>query len=224
MTPHIISIEGNMGAGKTTFIKTLQDYFKNKCSIYILEEPVSLWQSIKDKEGNDILSNFYEDQTKWAFSFQIMAFISRLTLLKQAIKDHPESIIITERSVYSDRFIFAKMLYDDKHICEIDYQIYNKWFDNFIEDIPISSIIYLQCSPKISEQRVLKRARKGEIIPLYYLIKCHAYHEKWLDTSKASSSSSPAIIKINCNNENTAENIILWQKQVEQFILPLIKV
>ena len=180
--------------------------------------------SIKDEEGIDILSNFYKNQNKYAFSFQIMAFISRLAILKQAIKNHPESIIITERSIYSDRFIFAKMLYDNKHICKIDYQIYNKWFDDFIEDIPISNIIYLQCSPKISQQRVLKRARKGETITLSYLTKCHEYHEEWLDTSKASSSSAPAIIKINCNIENTPENIILWQKQVEQFIEPLIKV
>ena len=111
MSPTIISIEGNMGVGKTTFINTLQEYFKDKHPIHILEEPVSQWQSIKDLSGKDILSHFYENQSKWAFSFQMMAYISRLAILKQAIKDHPDSIIITERSVHSDRHIFAKMLY-----------------------------------------------------------------------------------------------------------------
>lgn len=222
MSPTIISIEGNMGVGKTTFINTLQEYFKDKHPIHILEEPVSLWQSIKDQDDKDILSHFYENQSKWAFSFQIMAYISRLSILKQAVKDHPDSIIITERSVHSDRHIFAKMLYDDKLINEIDYQIYNKWFDHFIEDIPISSIIYLQCSPEISNKRVLKRARKGETIPLPYLIKCHQYHEEWLDSTKADISTAPTILKINCNLENTPETILLWQQQLEQFISPLI--
>lgn len=222
MSPTIISIEGNMGVGKTTFINTLQDYFKDKHPIHILEEPVSLWQSIKDQDDKDILSHFYENQSKWAFSFQMMAYISRLSILKQAVKDHPDSIIITERSVHSDRHIFAKMLYDDKLINEIDYQIYNKWFDHFIEDIPISSIIYLQCSPEISNKRVLKRARKGETIPLPYLIKCHQYHEEWLDSTKADTSTAPTILKINCNLENTPETILLWQQQLEQFITPLI--
>jgi deoxyadenosine/deoxycytidine kinase len=222
MSPIIISIEGNMGVGKTTFINTLQEYFKDKHPIHILEEPVSLWQSIKDKEGKDILSHFYEDQSKWAFSFQMMAYISRLAILKQAIKDHPDSIIITERSVHSDRHIFAKMLYDDKLINEIDYQIYNQWFDHFIEDVPITGTIYLQCTPEISNQRVLKRARKGETIPLSYLIKCNQYHEEWLDSTKADTSTAPAILRVNCNLENTPETILLWQQQLEQFISSLI--
>ena len=222
MSPTIISIEGNMGAGKTTFINTLQEYFKDKHPIHILEEPVSLWQSIKDKEDKDILSHFYEDQSKWAFSFQMMAYISRLAILKQAVKDHPDSIIITERSVHSDRHIFAKMLYDDKLINEINYQIYNKWFDHFIEDIPISGIIYLQCTPEISNQRVLKRARHGETIPLSYLIKCHQYHEEWLDTTKANTSRAPPSLLVNCNSENTPKTILLWQQQLEKFITQIL--
>ena len=35
-------------------------------------------------------------------------------------------IIFTERSIESDKNIFAKMLYDEGLIEEIDYKIYNK--------------------------------------------------------------------------------------------------
>ena len=69
MSPTIISIEGNMGVGKTTFINTLQEYFKDKHTIHILEEPVSQWQSIKDQKGKDILSHFYEDQSQMGILF-----------------------------------------------------------------------------------------------------------------------------------------------------------
>ena len=44
----------------------------------------------------------------------MMAYISRLAQLKKIIKEHPWSIIITERSIFTDRNVFAKMLYDNK--------------------------------------------------------------------------------------------------------------
>ena len=107
-------------------------------------------QTIKDKDDKDILTYFYEDNKTWAFSFQMMAYISKLSLLKKTISDHPDAIIIVERSVYTDKNVFPKMLYDDNLINEINYQIYNKWFDHFVKEIKLDGIIYLKCDPKIS--------------------------------------------------------------------------
>ena len=42
-------------------------------------------------------------------------------------------ILFLERSMFTDRNIFAKMLYDSKNMNELEYQIYNKWFDEFAE-------------------------------------------------------------------------------------------
>ncbi len=114
------------------------------------------------------------------------------------------------------------MLYDVKHINEIDYQIYNKWFENFIEDISTTGIIYLQSTPKISYQRVLKRERKGETMTLSYITACHHYHEKWLNNKKGSSSTTPPILQLDCSAENTNENVLLWQEQLTQFITLLV--
>ena len=177
----ILSIDGNIGSGKSTYIQYLKEKYKNDKSICFLKEPVDEWNNIKDKNGKSILENFYEDQNKYAFSFQIMAYISRLSLLREALKKNYK-IIITERSVETDRYVFAKMLYHDNLIEKINYEIYLKWFNEFLDDIPEINYIYIHSDPKIALERVLKRNRKGENIPLQYLSKCHSYHEDWMGT------------------------------------------
>ena len=72
------------------------------------------------------------------------------------------------------------MLYDDEKIEDVEYNIYCKWFYEFVKDIPVAGIIYVKTNPEICEKRVIIRNRKGEIIPLSYLQNCHKYHEEWL--------------------------------------------
>ena len=183
---YIFSIEGNIGSGKSTLVKELQKSVPNildKKVVYV-QEPVNEWSKIKDKKGETILEKFYADQHKYAFSFQMMAYISRLALLRNIVRENPDAIIITERSVFTDREVFAKMLYDEGKIEDVDYQIYLKWFDEFIEEIPITGLIYVTTTPEKSKQRVDLRARMGEAIPLSYLQRCHNYHESWIKNIK----------------------------------------
>jgi len=185
--PIIISFDGNIGSGKSSVIKYFQENFEKfcnlktyHCKICFLEEPVSIWESIVDKnDGQNIIEKFYNNNEKYGFAFQMMAYISRLKLLKDALsKDY--DIIITERSIFTDKNVFATMLYKDNKINEIEYQIYNKWFDEFSDCIQKMKIVYIRTTPHISEKRVLKRSRIGESIPLSYLQNCHYYHDIWL--------------------------------------------
>ena len=177
----IISVEGNIGSGKSTLVKLLKE--KLPCDkFYFLQEPVKEWEKIKDENNITILEKFYNDQNKYAFSFQMMAYISRLAMLKKAIKEFPDHIIITERCLNTDRFVFAKMLHDDKKIEKINYNIYLKWFDNFINECKIDYHIYVKVNPKICFERIKIRNREGENIPIEYLIKCDNYHNDWLDS------------------------------------------
>lgn len=182
----IISIEGNIGSGKSTLVHNLQSHFKNaNVNTVFLQEPVNIWNSIKDNNGT-ILEQFYKDQEKFSFSFQMMAYISRLSILKNAIKQNPNAIIITERSLYTDKFVFAKMLYDNKKISDIDFQIYLKWFDEFIEELPKHEFIYLKTDPSKCFERIAKRARPGENIELNYLQECSDYHDNMLINTSSS--------------------------------------
>lgn len=175
----IVSIEGNIGTGKSTLIKMMEN-FKTSKPIIFLQEPVDEWTKITDKEGEPILTKFYADSKKWAFSFQMMAYISRLAILRKTIRENPDSIILCERSLLTDKWVFAKMLHDDGIICDIDYKIYMNWFDEFFNDVRYDKIVYLRTDPKCSSERIKKRAREGENIELSYLEKCHKYHDDWI--------------------------------------------
>ena len=180
--PIIYSIEGNIGSGKSTLVKLLkQNLIKVEMTkIIYLQEPVEEWKNIKTQSGENIIEKFYSNQHKYAFSFQMMAYISRLSQLHKTIRNNPSAIIITERSVFTDRNVFAKMLYDAGKIEEIDYTIYNKWFYEFITDIPITGVIYLDTKPSKCLERINKRNRDGETISLEYLTNCKKYHDKWI--------------------------------------------
>ena len=181
----IISIEGNIGSGKSTLVHDLQVYFKNKDisndKVVFLQEPVDVWNTIRDDNGT-ILEHFYKDQTKYSFPFQMMAYISRLSKLRETIKKYPESIIITETSLFTDKFVFAKMLYDNEKIDEISYQIYLKWFNDFINDLPKHEFIYIKASPEKCLERINRRNRSGESIELDYLVNCDKYHDNMLSS------------------------------------------
>lgn len=196
----IVSIEGNIGSGKTTLLSYLKTHFKNNTHFIFLDEPVDEWNLIKDDNGVTILEKFYNDQKKYSFSFQILAFISRLKLIKEAIdkiniriKNNDNTdlqkkkyFIITERSLFTDKMVFAKMLYESNNIECVNYQIYLKWFNTFADEYKINKIIYVNTDPKICYERVGKRNREGEDqIPLNYLNTCHSYHNDMLDKSSS---------------------------------------
>uniref|UniRef100_A0A6C0C106 Deoxynucleoside kinase domain-containing protein n=1 Tax=viral metagenome TaxID=1070528 RepID=A0A6C0C106_9ZZZZ len=178
----ILSIEGNIGAGKSTLLNELQCRLKNNPYVIFMLEPTSVWENIKDDEGHSVLEKFYSDQEKYAFSFQIMAFATRIQKMRQKIKDNPDAkVMICERSLEADYNIFAKMLHSDKKIEDINYKIYLEFYKIFKEDYPIEGIIYIDASPEICYQRIKMRSRNGEEdIPLTYLQQCDKYHKTWL--------------------------------------------
>jgi deoxyadenosine/deoxycytidine kinase len=173
----IISIEGNIGSGKSTLLKRISEINSN---VVTLQEPVDLWNSIKDENGKTILELYYADQKKWAFAFQMMAFITRAKKLREAVENNPGKVIVTERSVFTDKNIFAMMLHDSGIINEVEYSIYIHWFNELTRGIQVDRIVYVRTEPTECEFRIKCRNRTGETIPLEYLASCHDYHEKWL--------------------------------------------
>jgi deoxyadenosine/deoxycytidine kinase len=181
----VFSVEGNIGSGKSTLVEYLkQQNGLNGYNVVYVQEPVDVWNTIVDSSGKNIIELYYSNQKRYAFSFQMMAYITRLTQLKKIIKQSPDfSIIITERCLYTDYNIFAKMLYDSGLIEEIEYSIYCKWFNEFI-DIDVSGFIYVKTTPETCLKRINLRNRKGEEISYEYLLNCHNYHERWLENTK----------------------------------------
>lgn len=231
----MVSIEGNIGSGKSTLLEELRFRYKKNTSIVFLKEPVDEWETIQDENGKTMLEHFYADQIKYSFAFQMMAYVSRLSLLKKTVdsliqqninnnnhNDSKKMIIITERSLYTDKMVFAQMLFDSGKLEYIQYQIYLKWFESFIQEYPISKIIYVKTNPEICHYRISKRSRQGEnVIPLDYLDNCDAYHEKMM-LSEAFGTITPKLV-LNGNkdlkfDEKDKGELDLWLHQIHSFL------
>ena len=232
--PEIYTIEGNIGSGKSTLLSNLRNHFNNDSSsnsktetpkrkIIFVKEPVDEWESIQDSNGITMLEKFYNNQDKYSFPFQMMAYISRLALLKEAIKNNqePDTIIITERCLYTDKYVFAKMLYDSGKIEDVCFQIYNKWFDTFACELPITGVIYVKTNPDICNKRIILRSRSGESsIPLSYLENCHNYHNNMILIIKEENNHCKYLeLNGNVNIFENIEQINIWIAEIEKFIL-----
>tara|TARA_B110000967_G_scaffold207899_1_gene258435 strand:- start:1551 stop:2228 length:678 start_codon:yes stop_codon:yes gene_type:complete len=216
----IYSIEGNIGSGKSTLVKMMKEQTSN---VVFVQEPVDVWNTIKDNNNETILEKYYKNQEKYAFSFQIMAYISRISILRKTIKKNPNAIIITERSVLTDKNVFAKMLYDDKKIEEINYKIYLQWFDEFIEELPIAGIIYVKATVDVCFSRINKRNRKGELIPIEYLKNCNKYHNDWLHNDWLDNEKNIMVLNADEDKEYTVENYNEWIIAIKKFIdIPIV--
>ena len=173
----VISIEGNIGSGKTT----LFDLLRNRPAlrdVIFMEEPVGLWEKIRDNAtGESLLQKFYADPERYAFAFQTIAFFSRLALLAKTPND---CVVVTERSLLTDRDVFAKMLHDSGKIDGLCYKIYlqiSRSTASFVDVAP-SKMIYVKSDPLVCEERIVRRQRHGEgEIGREYLRRCDEYHE-----------------------------------------------
>ena len=165
-------VEGNIGSGKSTFLKKLSSEFK------VVQEPVDEWSKMRNANGKNILEEFYEDPERNAYLFQSIAFRSRV----KNITDLDESVIV-ERSIYTDRMVFAEVCKEDGNINEIEWNDYTEWFDFVVKHIGFKpkGFIYLRTDPEKSYERINKRKRSGESnISMDYLKKLHERHDKWL--------------------------------------------
>lgn len=177
----IISINGNIGSGKSRLLQQLIRKYKGRDDICFLDEPVEEWKNLKDDNGMDLIENYYKDQKKYAFPFQINAFVSRFSKIKEAVNKNKYKFIITERCIQTDKHVFAKMLYDIKLMSKLEYEIYLSLFKDFTEILDNTVFIYMKTEPNICYDRVKLRNRGGEEdIPLDYLESCHKYHEEWI--------------------------------------------
>jgi deoxyadenosine/deoxycytidine kinase len=220
--PLIISVEGNIGIGKSTLLDNIETYTNNNLndnSIIILREPVDEWLKIKDSNEKTILSHFYEDPDRYRCSFQLIVLKTMNELLSETIKNNPNcKLIICERSVLSCYNVFAKMMLN-----EIELKIFESFYSQYNLFIP-HKIVYLETTAITCSQRIEKRNRECEQnIELDYLIKCEKYHQDWLNTLLQEENVKIKIMKININsninyNLNDGSNMgLIWIKQILEF-------
>lgn len=202
MEPIIISIDGNVGSGKSTLLNKLKERFPN---IHFIDEPVDVWTRFLNENDESLLQVFYKDRKRWSYTFQNVAFMTRVRAITKAINDwkkeckiNPEmakhNIFVTERCVDTDFNVFAKMLHEDGSIDKMEWDIYRQWYRFLSVDTKVAGLVYVNCEPEKCKSRIGIRNRMGEdTIPLEYLQQLHRYHEDWIGNT------SIPVLRINSN-------------------------
>jgi deoxyadenosine/deoxycytidine kinase len=180
--PIIVSVDSNIGSGKTTLLTHLQEAMPD---VEVVLEPVGEWMRLKDPAtGKSLLELFYEDKKRWAYTFQNCAILTRLRTIKAALASTTKRVILTERSVLTDRYVFAEMLRESGDITGLEWELYEMWYTTFAADLPIRGVIYLTTGVGTSAGRIVTRGRAGEDhIPLDYLAALDTQHHRWLDAT-----------------------------------------
>lgn len=207
-------IEGNIGSGKTTLCKLLE--LSDTTRSEVIYEPVNKWIDLVDKQDNNILKLFYGDQERYAYTFQTYAFLTRAKLLKEK---QTKPIRFMERSIMTDKHVFAKALYETNKMSELEWKMYNEWsawlYDDIIQSVgEPSGYIYVRCEPEISHNRLKIRSRSEEnSVPLEYLQLLHKYHDDWLlnDTNVL-------VIDVNKDFEHDKEELECIMNKINNFI------
>ena len=155
-TKKIYALEGNIGAGKTTIMKIIGQYFS---SVEFVEEPVNQWQNLG---GMNLLDAFYTDPQRWGFSFEFYSMLSKIkALLNAANSDKP--VIVIERSILSNK-VFMDLSHELGKLEEMEYKMLMNTYDFYLQHVypQLSGIIYLDTPVEECVRRITKRNRGEE--------------------------------------------------------------
>lgn len=154
MNGGLIIVEGNIGAGKSTFAKTLAESLHGE----YFAEP--------DEKTNPYLADYYDEYAGkippagYAFKMQMHLLSRRYRAQKHAqsqIRDLGRGFVVMDRSYYGD-VCFARVqhqigLFDDR-----DYETYLCHHTDMKVNLePPAMAIFLETTPEVSRDRISKR-------------------------------------------------------------------
>ncbi len=180
MKHQFITVEGNIGAGKTTLTNLLAKHYNARI---ILEEFAE----------NPFLTKFYESPAQYAFPVELFFMAERYKQLKDTLhtKDLFQSVTISDY-LFTKCLLFAKV-----NLPEEEFHLYQKLFDIIHQQISSPDIlIYLHAPVNKLQANIKKRNRSYEqAIPDAYLfnlqetytnyIKQHNIKTIFIDASNA---------------------------------------
>lgn len=192
-------VEGNIGSGKSTLLKMLADQ-----NIHTSQEPVADWLSFKDNTNTSVFDKYYNNPSRYAYVFQMHVMLTRLEQCKNNYgKKH-----VSERSVFTDKNIFADMLHEQGVMDDIEHRVFLSWFRHVVEMIPqIKGWIYLRVDPETCFERVRARDRQSEDnISLDFLKALHEKHEQWF----LKKNEEHNVLIIEDNDQDAVEKILTF--------------
>jgi deoxyadenosine/deoxycytidine kinase len=190
MNYHFISIEGNIGAGKTTLAHMLSRHYGARL---ILEEFAD----------NPFLPKFYENPKQFAFPLELFFMAERFKQQNDLImqKDLFQTVTISDY-LFTKCLLFAKVNLPDD-----EFRLYQRLFDILFQQlIQPDILIYLHSPVNKLQENIKKRNRPYEqMIPDDYLfsiqetythyIKQHNFKTLFIDVSNSDFLGNPVHVK-----------------------------
>jgi deoxyguanosine kinase len=191
MQYHFITIEGNIGAGKTTLARMLSKHLDARL---ILEEFAD----------NPFLPKFYENPGQYAFPLELFFMAERYKQLKDLLhtRDMFQTVTISD-------YLFTKcLLFARVNLPEEEFRLYQKLFDIIqAQMIQPDLLIYLHAPVSKLQQNIKKRNRSYEqniaddylynIQQTYtHYIKQHNIKTLFIDASNANFLDNPLHLKV----------------------------
>lgn len=160
-----ITIEGNIGAGKTTLSQLLSAHFNARL---ILEEFAD----------NPFLPKFYDNPEQYAFPLELFFMAERFKQLKEVLstRDIFHQVTITDY-LFTKSLLFAKV-----NLAEEEYRLYQKLFDIINPHIVQPDIlIFLNAPVSKLQENIRKRNRSYEQqIPDEYLLNIQDIYSEFI--------------------------------------------
>lgn len=166
---YYISIEGNIGCGKSVFIEKLMKNFLNEEKIFIMDEPIDemkkCWPTLFSDYYNDFDNFFFKFQTSYANSFN--------KLINSRVEQNNPTVIISSRSSESCNNVFVQL---NKNCKEFSVQVAH------VPDL----VVYLDCSVETCLKNIKKRnISEEQSIDSNYLERIELLYEQYLKTKAA---------------------------------------
>jgi deoxyadenosine/deoxycytidine kinase len=174
-----ISIEGNIGAGKTSLATRISNDYNAKL---ILEQ----------FEDNSFLPKFYKEPDKYAFPLELSFLAERFEQLKQQLTARE----LFKTFTVSDYFIIKSFIFARKNLPDDTFGLYKKLFDIISDSLPKPDLlVYLYLNVDNLLKNIHQRGRDYELnIKSEYLTKIQ---ESYLDYIRKQSNLRVVIIDTN---------------------------
>lgn len=146
MSFDFLVIEGNIGAGKTTFAKMLGEEFDAKLILESFAE-------------NPFLPKFYADPDKYSFPLELSFLAERYGQLTRDLANRD----LFQQQTIADYYFMKSLIFAQNTLAPDEYNLYRNFFDIIYERLPKPDLfVYLHLPEERLIENIRKRGREYE--------------------------------------------------------------